>query len=55
MTNTDLVFFTGFPGSRWSGIAQQNALILDFAQQHMLQWTQHHKNNDVFLAEYKSP
>ena len=33
-------------------IAQQNNLILDFAQKHMLQWTQHHKHNDVFLAEY---
>ena len=52
---TNLVFFTGVLGSRRSGIAQQNKLILDFAQQHLLQWTQHHKNNDVFLAEYKSP
>tara|TARA_B100001094_G_scaffold76296_1_gene72720 strand:+ start:1217 stop:1756 length:540 start_codon:yes stop_codon:yes gene_type:complete len=34
-------------------IAQQNKLILDFAQEHMLQWVQHNKHNDVFLTEYK--
>ena len=34
-------------------IHQQNQLILDFAQKHMLQWKQHHKHNDIFITTYK--
>ena len=33
-------------------IAQQNKLILDFGQKHMLQWKQDVQHNDVFLATY---
>jgi len=33
-------------------IYEQNQLILDFAQKHVLQWTQHHKHNDIFISTY---
>jgi hypothetical protein len=34
-------------------IREQNQLILEFAQQKKLTWTQHHKHSDVFIATYK--
>jgi len=35
-------------------IREQNQLILDFAQKHMLQWKQHHNyNNNIFITTYK--
>ena len=34
-------------------IQEQNQLILDFGQQHMLKWNQHHKHEDIFIAMYK--
>lgn len=34
-------------------IAEQNQLILEFAQQHKLDWIQHHKHADVFITTYK--
>ena len=34
-------------------IQEQNRLILAFAQQKKLYWTQHHKHADVFIATYK--
>ena len=34
-------------------ISEQNDLILEFAQQHKLTWTQHHKHADVFITTYK--
>ena len=37
----------------WERICEQNKLILDFAQKHKLQWKQHHKHSDIFIATYK--
>jgi len=37
----------------WEQIEKQNKLILDFAQKHVLQWTQHHTHSDIFIATYK--
>lgn len=34
-------------------IKEQNKLILDFAQHHMLQWTQHHTHSDIFITRYQ--
>jgi len=34
-------------------IHQQNKLILDFARQHKLQWTQHKKHSDILIATLK--
>jgi len=34
-------------------ICEQNQLILDFAQKHMLQWKQHHNYNNIFITTYK--
>ena len=34
-------------------IYEQNQLILDFAQKHVLQWTQHHTHSDIFITTYK--
>jgi len=34
-------------------IHQQNKLILDFARQHKLQWTQHKKHSDILMATLK--
>jgi hypothetical protein len=33
-------------------IEQQNKLILDFAQKHMLQWNQHIEHSDIFVTTY---
>jgi hypothetical protein len=33
-------------------IEQQNKLILDFAQKHMLQWNQHVEHSDIFVTTY---
>jgi len=35
-------------------IAEQNQLILDFAQKHSVQWLQHHKHSDVFIGTYNT-
>ena len=34
-------------------IQEQNQLILDFGQKHMLQWKQHHSHCDIFIGTYK--
>ena len=34
-------------------IEEQNKLILDFGQRHMLKWIQHSKHEDIFIATYK--
>ena len=34
-------------------IAEQNKLILDFGQKHAVQWTQHYKHRDIFIATHK--
>jgi hypothetical protein len=34
-------------------IAEQNKLILDFGQKHSVQWTQHHKHSDIFIATHR--
>ena len=33
-------------------IAEQNRSMLDFALLNKLQWTQHHKHNDTYVATY---
>ena len=38
----------------WEQIEKQNKLILDFAQKHMLQWTQHHTHSDIFISTYRN-
>jgi len=35
-------------------IQEQNQLILDFGQKHMLQWKQHHSHCDIFIGTYRS-
>ena len=34
-------------------IEEQNQLILDFGQKHSVQWTQHNKHSNIFIATYK--
>ena len=53
-------FDISYPNYDWYGdengmrkeIAQQNKLILDFGQKHMLQWKQDDQHSDIFLATY---
>jgi len=37
----------------WDQIVKQNKLILDFAQQHSVQWIQHHKHSDIFVGTHR--